>query len=72
MKRLIFLIPLILFSCKTSKSTCDAYGELVFPYQDTLIFPYEHIHIESLNQCYEFPQDTCIIRDTIIIKYKKI
>ena len=66
------LIPLILMSCKASKPTCDAYSEMVIPVKDTIIFEYQHIHYEGKNICHEFPADTLILIDTIVIKYKNI
>jgi hypothetical protein len=68
----LLIMGLLLISCKSSKSSCDAYGEWKFPITDTIVFEYQHIHIESMHKCYEFPTDTLILNDTIVIKYKKI
>lgn len=41
---------LILSSCKSSKSGCDAYGSL--QNKDSLVVKVEHFHIDEENYCF--------------------
>lgn len=60
MKKLLLILPLLV-ACKTSKESCDAYGDILKV--DTLHLERIHTHIEtdSTYKCIYFPEETVTI-----------
>lgn len=48
----VFMVYLLLSSCKSTKSTCDAYGSNHKIKQDSIILNVEHCHIEDEKYCF--------------------
>jgi hypothetical protein len=44
---LIALLSVVLFSCKTQKSTCDAYSMNQIPFKDSIVISKMHEHYKT-------------------------
>jgi len=85
MKKLILMLPLV-FGCKTSKQSCDAYGAYRIPYTDSIVVSEYHVmpleYKRNKNLHLYFPKEIVYIKDGVevcipvhyeyqrIIKYK--
>jgi hypothetical protein len=73
----ILWLTILLTSCKSTKSSCDAYGfieekrprELLIITNDTLHLAEEHIHLDEEQACEWSPSYLYIIQDTFRIRY---
>lgn len=72
MKGLIYSIGVLLFlsSCKSSKSTCDAYSIYRIPYNDSIVVSqwHEHVYFGEGPHCIYVPKEIIYYRDTIELK----
>ena len=69
MKKVLMVIFIsALFSCKTKKTSCDAYSTIQFIKQDTLCIESQHVHVGGEQICSYFDDIATIIIDTIEIK----
>lgn len=73
-------LAILLNSCKSTKSGCDAYGfinepnplrqhELIIVTNDTLHLEEEHVHLDEEQACEWSPAYVYIMNDTFRIKY---
>jgi hypothetical protein len=70
MKKFSLIVGLLLLtSCKSSKSGCDAYGNNIMK-SDSINVKVEHCHIEEENYCY-YSIDTIYLFRSSVIKNGK-
>ena len=60
-KLTLMLTYLLLTSCKSTKSGCDAYGSNYENQKDSFIVKVDHCHIDSENYCY-YSVDTIFLK----------
>ncbi len=78
MKKLLFILPLLVACKTTKKANCDAYSTIKQEYfeilvirNDTLHLPEEHIHLDEEQACEWSPAEEYIINDTFRIRIPK-
>lgn len=73
MKLLLLFTGLLLFSCKSSKTNCDAYSIHKIITNDTLLMSqiHEHFTIDGDNLCLFIMEDKTVLKDTIEVKIYK-
>ena len=60
-KLALMITYLSLSSCKSTKSSCDAYGSNYENRKDSVIVKVDHCHIDSENYCY-YSVDTFFLK----------
>ena len=60
-KLALMLTYLLLTSCKSTKTGCDAYGSNYNIQKDSLVLKVNHCHIDSENYCY-YSVDTFFLK----------
>ena len=79
MKKLLFILPLLI-ACKSTKNAdCDAYGsnidyeyfDLLVITNDTLHLEEEHVHLDEEQLCSWLPSEIYVINDTFRIQISR-
>lgn len=81
MKKLILILPLV-FGCKASKHSCDAYGAYRVPCTDTIMVSEYHVmplqHNRHNNLHLYFPKEIVYVKDGVEVcipvhyEYRKV
>jgi len=80
MKKLLFILPLLIACKSTKNANCDAYGAYRIPYTDSIVVSEYHVFpvLDNKHQCVYFPKEIIYIKDNtefhipIHYEYQKI